>query len=197
MNEGIIKDTYEVILKEMQTILSVLYLFMVGIGMVFTYQKYANFGINIFNYADIFDFLIAPFSDLVIIFFTAGSLILTGLFLLVDSYWAKNSPRFYSKIYFGWNKKSWFVPYRLSGFLILFLTYIYISSDVYGKFKRDEILAQPIAAITFSNEKTEEGIIIGKTKEVIFFLHNDRVKVIPLSSSVREIELNNVELPPK
>lgn len=54
--QGLIKDAYELILKEIQSIVTVLYILMVGLGMLFNYQKYSEFGINIFEYADIFDF---------------------------------------------------------------------------------------------------------------------------------------------
>jgi len=57
------KTTYEIIIKELQTVITISYLFTVGIGMLFKYHKYDEFGINIFEYADVFDFLIAPFSD--------------------------------------------------------------------------------------------------------------------------------------
>ncbi len=69
MKEGIIKDKYEIVIKELQTIISILYIFAVGIGMLFNFQKFSEFGINIFEFADIFDFLIAPFSDFKILLF--------------------------------------------------------------------------------------------------------------------------------
>ena len=56
MSEGIIKDAYEAIIKEIQTVFALLYVIAVGIGMLFNYQKYSEFGINIFDYSDVFDF---------------------------------------------------------------------------------------------------------------------------------------------
>lgn len=69
MKEGLIKDAYEALIKELQTILTIAYIFSVAIGMLFTYHKYNEFNINIFDYADILDFLIAPFSDFTIFWF--------------------------------------------------------------------------------------------------------------------------------
>ncbi len=63
MKEGLIKDAYETILKEIQTVITILYILMVGIGMLFNYKKYSRFEINIFDYADVFDFLVTPFQD--------------------------------------------------------------------------------------------------------------------------------------
>ncbi|TDS52098.1 hypothetical protein [Myroides indicus] len=64
MNQTLIKNIFEKIIKEIQSVITLLYLFTVGIGMLFNYYKYTEFGINIFDYAGIFDFLIAPFADI-------------------------------------------------------------------------------------------------------------------------------------
>jgi hypothetical protein len=50
MKEGLIKDVYEAILKEIQTVIALGYILTVGIGMLFNYQKYSEFNINIFEY---------------------------------------------------------------------------------------------------------------------------------------------------
>ena len=80
MKEGLIKDTYELIFKEIQTVITIFYILIVGIGMLFTYHKYSEFGINIFDYADVFDFLVAPFSDFKILLFS--TITITLVFLL-------------------------------------------------------------------------------------------------------------------
>ena len=49
LNEGLLKDAYEVVIKELQTIITIIYLLAVGIGMLFNFQKFAEFGINIFE----------------------------------------------------------------------------------------------------------------------------------------------------
>jgi len=72
--DGLIDDKYELIVKEFQTFLSVFYLLLVGIGMLFSYEKYSRFGINIFQYSDIFDFLLTPFRDLYIFIFSFASI---------------------------------------------------------------------------------------------------------------------------
>ncbi len=57
MKEGLIKDSYELFIKEIQTLLTLAYVIAVGIGMLFNYKKYSEFEINIFEYGDAFDFL--------------------------------------------------------------------------------------------------------------------------------------------
>jgi hypothetical protein len=46
MKEGLIKDTYELIIKELQTVVTASYIIAVGIGMLLNYQKYSEFGIK-------------------------------------------------------------------------------------------------------------------------------------------------------
>ncbi len=73
MREGLVKDTYQLVIKEIQTLITLFYIIAVGIGMLFNFQKFSEFDINILEYADIFDFLIAPFSDVYILFFSIVS----------------------------------------------------------------------------------------------------------------------------
>lgn len=77
-DEGLIKDRYELIFKELQSVLTIIYLFAVGIGMLFEAEKFSEFGINIFEYADVFDFLTAPFSDAKILLYALGVFLLAG-----------------------------------------------------------------------------------------------------------------------
>ncbi len=44
MKEGLVKDTYEVVIKEIQTVITISYIIAVGIGMLFNYQKFDEFG---------------------------------------------------------------------------------------------------------------------------------------------------------
>ncbi len=113
MKEGIIKDAYELVIKEVQTIISISYIAAVGIGMLFNYQKYILFGINIFDYADVFDFLISPFSDVKILSFTVISILLALLIAYLDVLWKKKFPEAYSRFNLGWDKKSWFTTMRI------------------------------------------------------------------------------------
>jgi len=86
MKEGLIKNAYEDIIKEIQTIITISYILAIGIGMLFNFQKFSEFGINIFDYADVFDFLIAPFSDFKILLFSLISISATFLLLKFDTF---------------------------------------------------------------------------------------------------------------
>lgn len=126
MNSGI-KQTLAIIRKDLQTIISFFYLVLVAVGMFFTHKKYAVFGIDIFEYADVFDFLIAPFSDVKILLFTGITLLLLVVVILLDVLWKAKSPSSYSKLYLKIDKKSWFNSFRYFSFMLLLIFYLNIS----------------------------------------------------------------------
>jgi len=189
MKEGFIKDTSELILKEAQTVLTISYILIIGIGMLFTFQKYIEFGINIFDYADIFDFLIAPFSDLKILLFSTITFVLVLTFFKLDTRWKRKYPKIYSKLNFGCDKKSWFSVYRYSSFAVLFILYLYISADIYGTYTMNQIKENSPIKLKYSDNENINGIVIGKTKDILFLLQNEKVKAIPINSLVKEFEI--------
>lgn len=189
MKEGLIKDAYELVIKEIQTVVSISYVLIVGIGMLFTYQKYSEFGINIFDYADVFDFLIAPFSDFKILLFSTTTIVLVITLFKVDVAWQRKYPKTYSKVNLGLNKKSWFSIYRYSLFAFMLIIYLYNSADFYGKFTKKEIMKNSQINIKYSDNENIKGIIIGNTKDILFLLQNENVKAIPINSNVKEFEI--------
>ncbi|XLS28986.1 hypothetical protein ACJD0Z_17535 [Flavobacteriaceae bacterium M23B6Z8] len=190
MKEGIIKDAYEKIIKEIQTLITISYLLMVAVGMLFNYHKFEEFGINIFDYADVFDFLIAPFSDLKILLFSVGSVLISYLVLKTDSFWKKRYPKWYSITNFGLDKKKWFETYRAVLLSSVFIIYLFIAAAIYGDMSARRIRSQDPIKITFSDNTIKEGILIGKTKDILFLINKGGVDAIPLSSSVKEYEVN-------
>lgn len=177
------------VIKEIQTIISVSYIAAVGTGMLFNYQKYILFGINIFDYADVFDFLVSPFSDVKILSFTVISILLALLITYLDVSWKRKFPESYSKFNLGWDQKSWFTTMRVVSTGILILLYLIISSGVYGKISRKEVLSQPPIRIRFSDDEIKSGKMIGKTNDVVFLLSGDQVEAIPITSLVKEIKI--------
>lgn len=190
MKEGIIKDAYEKIIKEIQTILTISYLLMVAVGMLFNYHKYAQFGINIFDYADVFDFLIAPFSDPKILLFSVGSVFISYLIIRLDFALKKMFPRWYSISNFGLDKRKWFETYRTILLSSVFIIYLFIAASSYGGITAKKIRDQKPITITFQDDSIKKGILIGKTKDVLFILNNCKVDAIPISASVKEYQAN-------
>jgi hypothetical protein len=189
MKEELVKNTYKVLIREIQSVITILYVLSIGIGMLFKFQKYSEFGINIFDYADVFDFLTAPFSDFRILLFTIVSMALTYLFFRLDLLWRKKYPKFYSKMNFGWDKKTWYSSFRYFSFSIIFVLYLYLSADKYGNISKVQILKQPPVKIRFPGNEIKKGKMIGKTKDVIFLLDGKKVSAIPLTSMVKELEI--------
>lgn len=189
MKEGLIKDTYELILKEIQTIIMLSYIIIVGIGMLFTYMKYSEFGINIFDYADIFDFLIAPFSDPRIVLFSIASTLFVFILSKFQILYQRKLPKLYSKVNFGLDKKSWFNTFKYILFTILALFYLFVSSLFYGELSKEQTLQSPQLSLTYSDNQSIKGQMIGKTANIIFLLQGEKVKAIPLNSLVKEFDV--------
>lgn len=189
MKEGLIKDAYELVIKEIQTLIAISYIIAVGVGMLFNFQKYSEFEINIFDYGDVFDFLIAPFSDFYIILFTASSIALVYVLIIFDSFWKRKWPEFYSIANFRLDKKSWFNIYRSLVFLFIFVLYLFNSADSYGSYTKAKILKQDNISVRMVDNELITGKLIGKTKEILFLLKKENVLAIPITSLVKEIKL--------
>lgn len=189
MKEGLIKDKYEPVIKEFQTILSASYVLMVAIGMLFNYYKYSQFGINIFQYADILDFLIAPFVDYFILIFSIFSVILPILFFRFDLLLKEKFPKFYSKSNLGLDKKPWFNTFRIIAFTFVAIFYFFLSANLYGKITKKMILKKPAITVKYVDNEIKKGIIIGKTKEILFLYSEEKVSAISLTSQVKEYEI--------
>jgi magnesium-transporting ATPase (P-type) len=189
MKEGLINDVYEAVAKELQLLLSISYLIMIGIGMLFNNQRYSEFGINIFQYADIFDFLIAPFEDWRIISFALTSLLIPLAVVIFDKLWREKSPKSYSIANFKWDKKRWYNTMRTISFGGLFLFFTIQAANDYGEKSKSRILEQKDIRIVFADESVQTGKQIGKTSETLFLFQEECVKAIPLNFLVKEIEL--------
>lgn len=189
MKEGLIKDAYEALIKELQTILTIAYIFSVAVGMLFTYHKYKEFGINIFDYADILDFLIAPFSDFAILWFIIGSSALIGLLIVGDIFFKNNYPKAYSRFNLGIDQKSWFSTYRVISFIVLFMLYLVLSAQTYGAYYKRQVLESSTIEVKFADNETKRGLLVGKTKDIIFLLEGEELSAIPISSFLKEFKL--------
>ncbi len=186
-DEGLIKNSDERIIGELQTILTITYILTIGIGMLFSFQKYRHFGINIFDYADVFDFLITPFSDFKILMFSVGS-IFAGLSIVrIDMYIKRTKPKYYSRVNFGMDKKKWFEPVRYTMYIFVVLFYLYLTSEAYGNLTKSVIEKQNTIDVKFNDGEITTGILIGKTSEILFLKKNGKVTAIPIKSMVKEI----------
>lgn len=182
--KGLIDDKFEHILKEFKSSLSVFYIVLVGIGMLFSYSKYKQFGINIFQYSEIFDFLITPFRDLTVLVVTLFSIILVFLIYKIDRLTKHFFPKFYnSKFNFGLMKSNPIIAITTS-----ILLYLVVFSEAYGKYNKKHF-ANTVKKVSVKliTGEVKTGKLIGKNNGYIFLMENSKVKIIPITTSIKEI----------
>lgn len=165
------------------------YLTIVVIGMMFDYKYYSHFAINIFEYADILDFLLAPVKNLELILFASASLVAVLIFFRLDKLWQDRWPKTYKRFNFGMSIEA-LKKYR--PFIIVFasLAYLNLASEFYGDrmFKRFQDSPKNIEVIFESDQRVIKGKLIGKNADYILMQTDDlAVKAIPVSSDVQEI----------
>ena len=123
------KNTYERVTGELSRFLPIGYLIMVIIGMIFNYFRFDMFGLNIFQYASVFDFLISPFEDMHILLFIFGSILLVLFTMKMDKLWKKHFPKSYKKWTFKWTERSWYKP---ASYIFVITAYIFYGAYFYG-----------------------------------------------------------------
>jgi hypothetical protein len=180
-------------LSKIQGIAPLAYATMVAIGMLFEYHRYKVFGINIFQYADIFDFLIAPFKDFNII----GALLLIAFSLslghMLDRL-MKRWPKFYYIANFGLTKKSWYNNYLRASFTLIFISLLFFASDRLAESNYKQVVSNKNEVeIMYADNEIINGNLIGKTKEVVFLFKNESVTVIPSTSFIKKIEFKKIK----
>lgn len=189
MKDNKLNDAFTVMLKELQTILTVAYVFAVGIGMLFSYYKFAKFDINIFDYADLFDFLIAPFSDITILIATLTALLLSYISFRLELLAHERFPAAYSIFAMRLDRKPWYNSYRSLMYLVLSLLLLNLAADKYGDYIREEVMKGPSVMVVYISGETVKGKMIGKTSEIIFIFTEQTLLAIPFNAVVKKIEL--------
>ncbi len=189
MEENQPKKKLPIALSELQSLITISYGVAVGIGMLFQYNKYALFGINIFEYADVFDFLIAPFSDPKILLYTLIAVGAAGVGAAIDTLWKTKLPKSYTIFSFGMNRKKWFPYQQIVLFIMVVGIYLDLSAEKYAEKAFEEITQQATITIRFNDNEQKQILIIGKTNEVLFAKEDNQVKIIPINSLVKEYEI--------
>ena len=188
--------------KTIQIIVVALYGFAIIMGMIFSSAKYQAYDINIFEFADILDFLVYPFLDIKsVAYYGFLPIIIFSLFYSFDRYLLKNHPDFYSKyltpkFFRKYLETSWYAQSQKITLLTIPL-YLVINYFLYYDMHSNEPLLnlyQPMT-IKMQNGETKKGFLLGKVKDVIFFINVDSilnfndVSIIPYQESVTEIKI--------
>ena len=190
------KDAKSFIKGDLSTSFTLGYLSLIIIGMLFNGMFYGILRINIFDYSDISDFLLAPFRDLFILVFTIISLCIIYGFTLLDEWMEPRFPKTYQKLYWGVDRKKFQNWYQKNGMLQLILFYIVMASWVYANLRAKNIFNQQISktqVITKDNkfEPTDTLFYLGKTNTYCFFyIKNKKQSVIIPNQDVLRINLN-------
>lgn len=165
------------------------YLILVVMGMMFKNNLYSRFNINIFDFSDMSDFILAPFEDMKILLFATLSVLLIYTFVEIGNRRKKR--------HFITGKINEWVETFLGKDLMTFIAiaiYVFVASQYYGGLKYKNILNNENQHITiiFEDEKLpkfeEKPILIGvsskytflhfKTKGESIAIPNESVKVI-------------------
>ena len=108
------------------------YLLTVALGMMFDYKYYREFSINIFEYADILDFLLAPVKNLEVIAFVAVTGVAMLFGYLLDKLFQSKFPKTYRRMNLGVSTET---VNRYMPFIIFFsgIAYLSLASDFYSE----------------------------------------------------------------
>jgi hypothetical protein len=190
-DQGIIKDRYELIFKELQNILAFGYLCLIIIGMIYEAIYYSFFGINIFEYSEILDFLLAPFRRPLTLIYLVIAIVATASGLMLDK-WFRKWPKLYRLFHFGLAKKPWFETYRIWATVATFVLLIIVYGVTVGGILHKEIMekSKPNIEIRYSNEQpVVRGKSIGKNGSFIFLLNpENKVQIIPINNDIQLIQ---------
>lgn len=173
-------------LNEPQVLLSLLYITAISIGMIFNYAKFKVFGINIFDYADLTDFILFPFSDLKVLVLTLVVAIICLLLFYLDLKLRDIFPNIFNQKIIS--KKQHKIGSILLS-IVLFIAFIFIISEKYSKnFYANILLSDNITIYTKTQEFT--GKYVGKTNDVIFIYQDKKLKIFPITSNIIYYKIN-------
>ena len=197
MKENILETISNFLKKDFNSSLSVGYLSLVFVGMLFQGALYALFGINIVQYSDISDFLLAPFRNPTIILFTIFTIIFIYFFTIFDNWIDKSYPRFYVLLLMGVDRtkyKNWYID---KGVLLVFLVYVCLAATFYGSlgYKTIKNTTNSRTQLTFKDNKfvpSDTLIYIGKTNAYVFLYNRTKKQtdVVPIAD-VLKMEVRN------
>jgi len=180
--------------EEPQSLLPIGYVLLVLMGMVNEAIYYKQFQINIFEYSEIFDFLIAPFKKIEYILFLSFAFGMAIITFAFDRFLQNRFPKLHNTVNFGAANKSWFSAYRYFGVLTTFLVLLIFYSSKNSQKQRNNLLDQQASDILIefnaSDQESLQAKKIGGNKNYIFVLDKEaQVHIIPTSGAIKQIIL--------
>ena len=156
---------------------------MIFLGMIFEHKKYMVWGINIFDYLTLYDFILAPFRDSFVLY---SIIIVICLYLLIFKIEDKYGIYLYKK-----SKSVGLIPW----FIVTTLLFTQFSTR-FAKWKLENTVKNSMlySVKSTNNGDIMNGNIIGKAGNVIFFYcDNDKIaKILPVES-IENISINSYD----
>jgi len=181
--------------KDLSLTLSLAYVALVGIGMLFSYQYYANWGIDIFQFAGLSDFLLAPFRDMLVFFFATISVWISYLFILAS----RKLDRKFPHLAKFWNlgisvdskKYNQYMNFNLLAGIVV---YLYLSSQGFSILRKNNFRKHPEryrVEIEQDDHSVQAYLLLGLTEEFALVLNekDQKVSALPLDGGIRSIRL--------
>jgi len=169
-NISLLNSTIDFLKKDVSLSLTLGYVVLISLGILFNSLYYSYFGIDILAYCDLTDHLITPIREpSVLIFFIAN----LGFFYLISLFdgWLKSTkPVLYQKLMLGINDESTaYLIFKELSFVITLLVYVYMGTKIICQMEIER-LEKPGAThvdmiVRGKNESldTSRHILIGKT----------------------------------
>lgn len=173
-------------LSDPQTLITILYLVAVAIGMIFNYAKYIIFGINIFDYCDLTDFILFPFSDINVLLLTLFVACICSIMFYVDLKLRDLFPKLFSSNRIS---KSRYKIISLFLSCFLFICFIFVVSEKYSaNFYKKIATAENVTIYT--RDGVFNGKYVGKTSDVLFLYDANELKIFPITSNINYYQID-------
>ena len=160
-------------------IFSAFYIAASVIGMFYAWAYLREFGLNVFNYAQLSDFLLAslkePFTWLIVVF--------AVLLIMGDNAWSRRVERRGKTRWFRWygTPRYRFINNFAAVYVVLSFIFIYATFQAADTRKGEG----KVVDVTFADDRpTESTILLGTTSQFVFLYNHmtERVDIHPLES---------------
>lgn len=198
--DGLPTKILRFILREPSLALTLSYLVLIIIGMVFSYHYYLNWGIDVFQYATISDFILAPFKDAIVLLFGTISILLSWLVFELSKKLDQSFPKLSRILWFGVKPgTSTYHNFYFSSLVFGFIYYLWLSSELFAGWKFGRMLKskENYAVEVLFHSQPEKGwvrfIQIGQLENfsILAYPENNNVLVVPLEGNIAAIRTVN------
>lgn len=168
------------VLKEHPALLvSALYVASSVIGMFYSWAYLRRFGINVFNYAQISDFLLASLKEP----FTWGLVTLGLLLVSIDNSMSRRVQRKSPSKWFGWYASPRYRFFNNFAAVIIVLLFIYTFATVQSRDTRDGN-GKVVNVIFADNGAAISALLLGTTGQFVFLFDadSDHVDIHPIEN---------------